>query len=646
MIQLLVDPAVNPACDLSRLAGNGTTELFSDTISFAGTATRNVSGRLINPDFDTLLFNGTAGTGTFVVTGSARGIAQDITRPQLAQAPAVDITNSIPGTPDEIVIRFTEAMGQVQLQAFTIAGVDCLADTNGNGILDDAVRFDPNDPSHPRGVFQRGVSTVTLLVDSTVNPTCDVSRLSGNGGTLSSSDSIVFATAGTLDVAGLQLNPNFDALLFNGTAGTGTFDPASSTGIPVDVTPPQVRRVTGTTTAMATITNSAPGTPDELVIEFDSPMQNVTLQTFMIASVDCLNAFNGSAGVPVVRLDPNDARHPNGVFQPGGSSIKLLVTAPSDQNDSFNAACDLSRLVGNGVNFSSSDRIVFNRFGTLDVAGNPLNPTFDTLLFNGPAVGATAPVTGTFVVTGSTIGIPRDITQPKLQSVATAGCTVATATAPFINPSMTLTFDERLNRFDSFFDPFTGRPIAAVNQVRIQGTICTDRFNVVNQRVDIVPITLSQIVHPFVPGDTTVRLVLNFDGGEDRNCNGVLNTEDANGNGVLDAGEDIGIPGIPGTVGNGVLDREDTNGNGRLDFDPCDPRLANVDRASEDTDGDGVLDAGEDTNFNGVLDDFAFDIIGLDSFRVQDTSFNFLSDLADTAIFNRATNVWDIGPQP
>ncbi|MCU0916652.1 MAG: Ig-like domain-containing protein, partial [Planctomycetes bacterium] len=45
--------------------------------------------------------------------------------------------------------------------------------------------------------------------------------------------------------------------------------------------------------------------------------------------------------------------------------------------------------------------------------------------------------------------------------------------------------------------------------------------------------------------------------GEDTNANGALDTEDANGNGVLDAGEDAN--------GNGVLDAEDRDGDAQLD---------------------------------------------------------------------------------
>lgn len=57
-------------------------------------------------------------------------------------------------------------------------------------------------------------------------------------------------------------------------------------------------------------------------------------------------------------------------------------------------------------------------------------------------------------------------------------------------------------------------------------------------------------------------------------------TEDVNGNGILDFGED--------TNRNGFLDTEDANGNGNLD-------------PGEDTNGNGVLDS-EDANGNGVLD--------------------------------------------
>ena len=53
---------------------------------------------------------------------------------------------------------------------------------------------------------------------------------------------------------------------------------------------------------------------------------------------------------------------------------------------------------------------------------------------------------------------------------------------------------------------------------------------------------------------------------EDFNCNGILEGEvDLNQNGVLDPEEDTGIPGLWGTVNNGEWDTEDANGNGVLD---------------------------------------------------------------------------------
>lgn len=62
--------------------------------------------------------------------------------------------------------------------------------------------------------------------------------------------------------------------------------------------------------------------------------------------------------------------------------------------------------------------------------------------------------------------------------------------------------------------------------------------------------------------------------------------EDSNRNGLLDAGED--------TVGNGVIDtwapNEDANLNGVLDF------------TTEDSNGNGFLDLGEDLNGNGIID--------------------------------------------
>lgn len=64
--------------------------------------------------------------------------------------------------------------------------------------------------------------------------------------------------------------------------------------------------------------------------------------------------------------------------------------------------------------------------------------------------------------------------------------------------------------------------------------------------------------------------------------NGLLDSEDVNGNGILDPGEDVN--------GNGLIDTEDViTVNGLLDF-------------GEDVNGNGILDPGEDVNANNVLD--------------------------------------------
>lgn len=106
-------------------------------------------------------------------------------------------------------------------------------------------------------------------------------------------------------------------------------------------------------------------------------------------------------------------------------------------------------------------------------------------------------------------------------------------------------------------------------------------------------------------------------------------TEDVNGNGVLDPTED--------TNGNGVLDpTEDTNGNGVLD-------------TGEDTNGNGVLDPAEDTNGNGVLDpaedtngNGTIDVTGGTNVRIthQDLTGRATISGTDTGIYsNHATAV-------
>jgi Tfp pilus tip-associated adhesin PilY1 len=79
---------------------------------------------------------------------------------------------------------------------------------------------------------------------------------------------------------------------------------------------------------------------------------------------------------------------------------------------------------------------------------------------------------------------------------------------------------------------------------------------------------------------------------------GIL-TEDSDGDGNLDCGEDANCNGVQDAGdsdvnGNGIFDLdEDTNNNGNLD-------------SGEDLDGDGHLDMNEDTNGNGVIDTYSY----------------------------------------
>ena len=106
-------------------------------------------------------------------------------------------------------------------------------------------------------------------------------------------------------------------------------------------------------------------------------------------------------------------------------------------------------------------------------------------------------------------------------------------------------------------------------------------------------------------------------------------TEDVNGNGVLDPSED--------TNSNGVLDpTEDTNGNGVLD-DGEDTNSNGVLDPSEDTNSNGVLDPAEDTNGNGTID-----VTGGTNVRIahQDLTGRATIPGTDTGIYsNHATAV-------
>jgi outer membrane protein insertion porin family len=137
-----------------------------------------------------------------------------------------------------------------------------------------------------------------------------------------------------------------------------------------------------------------------------------------------------------------------------------------------------------------------------------------------------------------------------------------------------------------------------------------------------------------------------LDPGEDVNGNFILDTEDLNHNGRLDPGEDLN--------GNGVLDTEDTNNNGVLDpsedrpdgfftpYCPADDKNMNgVKDAGETDQGNCKLDAGEDTNGDGV---YGTVYPG----GVQYLQFNAeysipLTDTVEFALFYDAGNAYDNG---
>ena len=102
---------------------------------------------------------------------------------------------------------------------------------------------------------------------------------------------------------------------------------------------------------------------------------------------------------------------------------------------------------------------------------------------------------------------------------------------------------------------------------------------------------------------------------EDRNGNGILDSEDTNNNGRLDVGED--------SNNNGLLDTEDLNHNGILDRS----LFLTVD---EDLNANGILDPGEDANGNGQLD------AALQGFSFVNTSPQGAGDITGL--------VWNLAP--
>jgi len=133
---------------------------------------------------------------------------------------------------------------------------------------------------------------------------------------------------------------------------------------------------------------------------------------------------------------------------------------------------------------------------------------------------------------------------------------------------------------------------------------------------------------------------------EDRNNNGVLDTEDLNHNGILDPGEDLN--------GNGILDSEDSNHNGILDagedrpdglwtpFCPADdPNMNGKQDPGEFDRGNCRLDPGEDTNGDNV---FGTVFPGGNQFVVLNAEYNIpLADAVEFTLFYDTGNAFDDG---
>jgi len=137
-----------------------------------------------------------------------------------------------------------------------------------------------------------------------------------------------------------------------------------------------------------------------------------------------------------------------------------------------------------------------------------------------------------------------------------------------------------------------------------------------------------------------------LDPSEDLNGNGILDTEDLNHNGILDPGEDLN--------GNGILDSEDKNRNGFLDpgedrpdgvwtpFCPADdPNMNGIQDPGEFDRGNCRLDAGEDTNGDGV---FGTTFPGGNQFVMFNAEYTIpLADAVEFAFFYDAGNAFDDG---
>jgi hypothetical protein len=249
----------------------------------------------------------------------------DITRPQVGTASA---TNGS-ATTDTIAVTFSEPLGVFALGVVRIAGVDCVAAG--------AVTVSP--------AFRVGDSSVTLSLNSAVNPSCDVALLSGDG--TASSDVLAFG-ATTADLAGNTLLPARNAFIFSGTFPTGTFGITSTTAIaalPADTTAPQLSSVTT-------------GTANTVVLNANERLGGVvSAANVVVTTANRANACTfGNGGIT------------GATFVIGATKITLTLSG--------SATCSVSAMVANDV-VSAGPPGVAGAF-LRDVAGNALDTNFDT----------------------------------------------------------------------------------------------------------------------------------------------------------------------------------------------------------------------------------------------------------------------------
>lgn len=269
----------------------------------------------------------------------------DINLPQVVSAVA---TNNPTGTPDTIVVTFSEPLGAFPLAGLflRIAQVNCAA-------IPGVVTVNP--------AFKAGDSSVTLQVNAPATSPCDVSRLAGNG--TNTSDFIAFGAV--TDLAGNPLLSKRNALLFSGTftaVPPGTFTVTSTAAIVAllaDTTAPQLSSVaTGAGNTLTLTFNERIGT----IVAAANVAVTTTTRT-----VACTVANGGITGATFVQ---------------GDTQIKLTLSGAGGCSVGAMATTDLVALgfptvpLGAPAPFPAS-QFVTDLAGPPPAPGNPLDNAFD-----------------------------------------------------------------------------------------------------------------------------------------------------------------------------------------------------------------------------------------------------------------------------